>query len=104
RLLLLLLACLPTYTQAQVSLVKWENFFFGPPIEATSYLPMNSGKILTGGGQSAPQGVPTLFVTSAGAPTDPIFSSNGWNNGAGNAYFIFNFATSNYSNNQVTFI
>lgn len=39
---------------AQISLVKWENFFFGsPPILPNTYLPMNNGKELSNAGQSS---------------------------------------------------
>ena len=75
-------------SQAQISLVRWENFFFGPPVPATSALPMNTGKELTAGGQGS------AFVSSG------QFIANNWS--VGN-YFQAHFSTTNYSSNTITF-
>lgn len=81
---------------AQTDLVKWDGFTFGPPVSATSFLPMNSGKELTNGGQSN-----GAFVGNAGTSSGHVLIANGWD--AGN-YFQVNFATSNYTSNTITFL
>lgn len=95
------------YSMAQTSLVKWDVFSGITTVTATSYLAQNNGKILTGVGAIPPvgSGFPVgTYVTSIGAPTDPVFASNGWNNGPGTSYFVFNFSTVNYTTNVVTYI
>lgn len=78
---------------AQTSLVKWENFASGPPVIATSSLPMNNGKELTAVGQSS------IFVSDAGTSTGSILIANGWSSGN---YFQMNFSTVNYGSVTVT--
>jgi hypothetical protein len=86
--MLLLLLAFAFGVHGQTSLVKWEGFGFGPPVSATSFLAMNSGKQLTAVGQSGVVG-----VTDAGTPTGSILLANGWSIGN---YFQINFAATNY--------
>lgn len=78
---------------AQVSLVEWSGFASGPPVSATSFLAMNSGKQLTNSGQTS------AFVSDIGS--GPMFIANGWSIGN---YFQANFSTINYSTNTITFL
>lgn len=94
--LLVLITCGFSLNARAVLLVEWVNFVSGPPVPATTYLAMNNGKQLTNSGQFSGS-----FVSSVGAPTDPVFVANGWN--VGN-YFQANFATTNYSNNTISFL
>ncbi|WP_118975891.1 T9SS type A sorting domain-containing protein [Taibaiella koreensis] len=81
---------LMSYTAlSQIQLVQWTNFFSGPPVDATSYLAMNSGKQLTNGGQGS------AFVSGG------QYIANNWS--VGN-YFQANFSTVNYSSNTITFL
>jgi hypothetical protein len=77
--------------KAQISLVRWDNFFFGsPPLSPTTYLAMNNGKPLSNAGQG-----------SAGFISGGQYIVNNWS--VGN-YFQANFSTVNYSSNTVTFL
>lgn len=91
--ILLFLIGLAFGVHGQTSIVKWEGFGFGPPVTATSFLPMNSGKELSAVGQS------TIFVTDAGTPTGSILVANGWSIGD---YFQINFSATNYGTLTVT--
>lgn len=95
RVLYILLAmiAISTSVHAQTSLVKWEDFFSGPPVSATSYLPMNNGKQLTAVGQSS------VVITDAGTSTGQILLANGWSIGN---YFQINFSTVNYGSLNVS--
>ncbi|PSK89497.1 T9SS type A sorting domain-containing protein [Taibaiella chishuiensis] len=92
---LLAIIALGVNLHAQTSLVKWEDFFFGPPVSATSYLPMNNGKQLTAVGQSS------VVITDAGTSTGQILLANGWSMGN---YFQINFSSVNYGSLNVSFL
>jgi hypothetical protein len=83
-----------------ISLVKWTMVGqLGPTATPSTYLPINSGKLVSAVGQTS-----AAFVSSLGEPTDPIFVCNNWNVGSGNAWFLINFSTTGYSNNTFNFV
>jgi hypothetical protein len=81
--------------QAQTSMVKWSFGFSNTP---TSNVAINSGKLVTVAGAASG------FASGVGFPTDPVYvSSSGWNNGAGNSWWLINFSSTNYTGLTINF-
>ena len=95
--IILLLGLLLTVSaaQAQTSMVKWSFPFSNTP---TSNIPVNAGKLVTVAGAAG------AMATGGGFTSDPVYSSpNGWNNGAGNSWWLINFSTTNHTGISIKF-